>query len=244
MANPEIVSTAPAAEPSLMEDIIEIFYAPSRVFARRRDNPRFWGAFVILSILFALGVWVMMKNLSTVMDAQFARQSQEMLRKNPQLTQEQLDKGRRFGQAIAPFAGIIGAVISTLVLGVAVWLVGKRFVSKADVKQVVMIATIASFQKIIDLLLVAILAMTIGTGSITNMAAAGPSLARLAPADSTPLMLGVLSRFSIGVIWATILIAIGLHIVGRIAKGRAYAAAIVLWILGTAFAVMGALRGG
>ena len=244
MATPEMVSTAPASQPSVMEDIIEIFYAPSQVFARRRDNPRFWAAFLILSILFALGVWVMMKNLSSVMDAQFAKQSAEALRKNPQLTQEQLDRGRRIGQAIAPYIGIVGAVISTLILGVAVWLVGKMFDSKADLKQGVMIATFASFPKIIDLLLVAVLALTVGTGNITSMSAAGPSLARLAPADSTPLVLGVLSRFSIGIIWATILIAIGLHVVGRIAKGRAYGAAIVLWVLGTVFTVFGALRGG
>ena len=244
MATPEMVSTAPASQPSVMDDIIEIFYAPSQVFARRRDNPRFWAAFFILSILFALGVWVMMKNLSSVMDAQFAKQSAEALRKNPQLTQEQLDRGRQIGQMVAPIFGIIGAVISTLVLGVAVWLVGKLFDSKADVSQGVMIATFASFPKIIDLILVAILSLTVGNGNITSMTAAGPSLARLAPAGSAPLVLGVLSRFSIGIIWATILIAIGLQVVGRIAKGRAYAAAFVLWLLGTAITVLGALRGG
>ena len=244
MTTPEMVSTAPAGEASVMDDIIEIFYAPSQVFARRRDNPKFWGAFVILSILLALGVWVMFRNLSSVMDAEFAKRSQAMLQKNPQLTQEQLDKGRQFSQAVAPYFGMIGVMISTLVLGVAVWLVGKLFDAKADVKQGVMIATFASFPKIIDLILAAILAMTIGTANITSMSAAGPSVARFAPADTTPLMLGVLSRFSIGIVWATILIAIGLHVVGRIPKGRAYAAAIVLWLVGTAFTVFGALRAG
>lgn len=242
MTTPDIVSSAPASQPSVLDDIIEIFYAPSRVFARQRDNPKFWGAFFILSILFALGMWVMFRNLSGVMDAEFARRSQAMLQKNPQLTQEQLDKGRRLGQTVAPFFGIIGAVVATLVLGVGVWLAGKLFDSRADLKQGVMIATFASFPKIIDLILAAILALTVGTANITSMAAAGPSAARFAPQDATPMVLGVLSRFSIGVIWATILIGIGLHVVGRIPKGRAYAAAIVLWLVGTAITVFGALR--
>ena len=55
-------------------------------------------------------------------------------------------------------------------------------------------------------------------------------------------MLALMSRFSIGTIWATILIAIGLHVAGRMAKGRAYTAAIVLWLIGTGLAVFSAMR--
>jgi hypothetical protein len=58
------------------------------------------------------------------------------------------------------------------------------------------------------------------------------------------MMIGLLSRFSIGIIWATILIAIGLHVIGRIDKARAYSAAAVLWLLGTGLAVFGAIRNG
>ena len=246
MTTPEGVMPASAAttDASVMDDIIEIFYAPSRVFARRRDNPKFWAAFVILSVLFAIGIWVMMKNYADVLDVQIRRQMQTAMAKNPQMTAEQADTGRRMGQTIAPIAGVFMGVISTLLLGLGVWLVGKLFDSKADLRHGMMIATFASFPKIIDLIIGAVLALVMGTSGMTNMMAAGPSLARFAPTGVSNTMLALLSRVSIGTIWATILIAIGLHVAGRMMKGRAYAAAIVLWLIATGLAMFSAMRQG
>jgi hypothetical protein len=244
MTSPEGVIQAPVVtnEASVMDDIIEIFYAPSRVFARRRDNPKFWAAFFILSILFAIGIWVMMRNYADVLDAQIRRQMAATMEKNPQMTAEQAETGRRMGQTIAPIAGIFMGVISTLILGFGVWLVGKLFDSKANITHGLMIATFASFPKIVDLVIAAVQALVMGTAGVTNMMAAGPSLARFAPAGTSTTILALLSRFSIGTIWATILIGIGLHIVGRMSKGRAYTAAVVIWLLGTGLALLGAAR--
>lgn len=244
MTSPEGVMPAPAVanDASVMDDIIEIFYAPSRVFARRRDNPRFWAAFFIFSILFALGIWVMMRNYADVLDAQISRQMQAQMAKNPQITPEMAERSRHIGQMIAPIGAVVAGVVATLILGLVVWLVGKLFDAKADLRHGMMIATFASFPKIIDLVIAAILALTTGTAGVTDMMAATPSLARFAPAGSPPLMLGVLSRFSIGTIWATILIGIGLYTVGRMTKGRAYTAAVVIWLLGTGLALFSAVR--
>lgn len=246
MTTPEGVMPAPAVvnDASVMDDIIEIFYAPSRVFARRRDNPKFWAAFFILSILFAIGVWVMMRNYADVLEAQMRRQMDARMAANPQFTPEMAEKGIKVGQVIAPIGGIIVGVISTLVLGLGVWIVGKMFDAKADLRHGMMIATLASFPKIIDLVIAAVLALTVGTSGVTNMMAATPSLAHFAPAGVSPMVLGLLARFSIGIIWSTILIGIGLHVAGRITKGRAYSAAAVLWLVATAIAILGAMRQG
>lgn len=245
MTNPDNVMTTPAvAEASVMDDIIEIFYAPSKVFARRRDNPKFWAAFFILSILFALGIWVMMRNYADVLDAQMTRQMSAQMAKNPQFTPEMAERSRHIGQAVAPIFGILIGIVSTLVLGLVVWLVGKMFDSKADLRHGMMIATLSSFPKLIDLIIAAVIALVAGTGGITNMMAAGPSLARFAPASTSVAVLGVLSRFSIGTIWATILIGIGLHVAGRTTKAKGYTAAVVIWVLATLFAVFGAIRQG
>ena len=245
MTNPDTVMTTPAAaDASVMDDIIEIFYAPSKVFARRRDNPKFWAAFVILSILFALGIWLMMRNYADVMDAQMARQMNARMAADPRFTPEMAAKGRQIGQTFAPIAGIVLGVLSTLILGVVVWLVGKMFDSKADLQRGMMIATLASFPKLIDLVFAAVIALAVGTGNVTNMLAAGPNLARFAPANSSAAILGLLSRFSIGTIWATILIGIGLHVAGRTTKSKAYTAAAVIWFLGTVFAIISVMRQG
>ncbi len=246
MTSPDSSMTTPvvADDASVMDDIIEIFYAPSRVFARRRDNPKFWAAFVIFCVLFAIGVWVMMRNYSDVLDAQMERQMNAAMAKNPQMTPEMAEKSRHFGQMLAPVGGVFVGVIATLILGLGVWLVGKLFDSKADLRHGMMIATFASFPKILDLIIAAVLALAAGTAGMTNMMLATPSLARFAPSGSSATVLGLLSRFSIGTIWATILIAIGLHVAGRMTKGRAYTAAIVLWLIGTGLAVFSAMRQG
>jgi Yip1-like protein len=246
MTSPDLAAPAPAVatDASVMDDIIEIFYAPSRVFARRRDNPKFWAAFFILTILFALGVWMMMRNYSDVLDAQLRRQMDAAMAKNPQFTPEMAAKSRAMGETIAPVSGVFIGVISTFILGLAIWLIGKLFDAQASLRHGMVIATLASFPKIIDLIIAVVMAMVMGTAGITDMMAAGPSLARFAPAGSSMLVVGLLSRFSIGVIWATILIGIGLHVIGRIDKGRAYTAAAVIWLLGTGMAVFGAIRNG
>jgi hypothetical protein len=130
------------------------------------------------------------------------------------------------------------------VLGLGVWLVGKLFESAADLKQSMVIATFASFPKLIDLLLAAVMAMTMGTGNAKNMFAAMPSAAKFAGTDASMAVLGALSRISIGTIWATILIAIGLQVMGRMSKQKAYTAAFVLWLVGTLITVAAAVRQG
>jgi hypothetical protein len=243
MTTPDIAAPAPASS-SVIEDIIDIFHSPSAVFERRRTNPKFWAAFFILALLMALAGYVMLKNLSTVMDAQFAKQAAEITRKNPQITEDQLATMRSMNEKFAPVGFAVVTIISVFVLGVAVWLVGKLFESAADLKQSMVIATFASFPKLIDVLLAAIMAMTMGTGNATNMFAAMPSAARFAGSDANMAVLGALSRISIGTIWATVLIAIGLQVMGRVSKQKAYTAAFVLWLIGTLLTVATAMRQG
>ena len=227
-----------------MEDIIDIFHSPRAVFERRRTNPKFWAAFFILALLMAAAGYVMLKNMSSVMDAQFARQSAEVMRKNPQITEDQLANMRKMGETFAPIGFAVAAVLSIFVLGIGVWLVGKLFESAADLKQSMVIATFASFPKLIDLILSAVVAMTMGTGNATNMFAATPSAARFVGSDASLAVLGALSRISIGTIWATILVAIGLQVMGRVSKQKAYTAALVLWLIGTLLTVASAMRQG
>lgn len=243
MTSPDIPAPTPAA-PSVIEDIIDIFHSPSAVFERRRSNPKFWAAFFILAVLMAAAGYVMLKNLTAVMDAQFARQSAEIMRKNPQITDDQLGTMRRMGETFGPIAFAFTAIVSVCVLAIGIWLVGKLFESSADLKQSMVVATFASFPKLIDLLLTAVVAMTMGTGDANNMFAVTPSAARLAGTGASMAVLGALSRISIGVVWATILVAIGVRVMGRVSTQKAYTVALVLWVVGTLLTVVMAIRGG
>jgi len=58
------------------------------------------------------------------------------------------------------------------------------------------------------------------------------------------VILALASRVDPFVIWITVLLAIGLHVIGKIPKQQAYIAAAITWVVGALPAVFGALRGG
>ncbi|MDB4872113.1 MAG: Yip1 protein, partial [Gemmatimonadales bacterium] len=64
------------------------------------------------------------------------------------------------------------------------------------------------------------------------------------PDQASPVLLALLSRVDPFVIWITVLLAIGLHVVGEIPKQQAYISAAIVWVVGALPAVFGALRGG
>ena len=82
-------TTTPAGDASVMDDIIEIFYAPSRVFARRKNNPKFWAAFLVASLLIAVGAYLMAHNIPNMMDEQLAKAREKIHARSPQLTDDQ-----------------------------------------------------------------------------------------------------------------------------------------------------------
>ena len=83
------------AKAGLWEDFVDIFYAPSSVFARRADG-KFGMALLFLVIVGTILYFLTRNAIQPMMDAEFARRSADMLRKNPNLTQEQLSSGRNF----------------------------------------------------------------------------------------------------------------------------------------------------
>jgi hypothetical protein len=62
------------------------------------------------------------------------------------------------------------------------------------------------------------------------------------PDQASPVLLALLSRVDPFVIWITVLLAIGVHVVGKIPKQQAYISAAIVWVVGALPAVFGALR--
>ena len=129
--------TVPGAEPSpgkasLWEDFVDILYNPSAVFARRASGE--WGKPLLFLVISAIVLFFLTKNaMQPIMDAEFARRSADMMRKNPNLTAEQLASGRNFYETLGPlFFGVI-LTISIIGTGLVLWLVGKLFDAKEAV---------------------------------------------------------------------------------------------------------------
>ena len=229
---------------SLWEDFVDIFYAPSSVFARRGDG-KFGKPLLFLVVVCAVLAFLTKNAMQPVMDAEFARRSAEMLRKNPNLTAEQMASGRGFFETLGPIFFAVGITISVLGTGVVLWAVGKLFDAKESVAAAIMIATYAEMPRIVQILVNAAQGLFMAPEKLTSMYSIGISPARfMDPDHASAVIMALASRVDPFVIWITVLLAIGLHVVGKIPKQQAYIAAAIVWVVGALPAVFGALRGG
>jgi hypothetical protein len=227
----------------LWEDFVDIFYAPSSVFARRSDGK--FGKPLLFLVLVGTVLFFLTKNATQpMMDAEFARRSADMMRKNPNMTAEQLSSGRGFYEMFSPFFFAIGITLSILGTGVVLWLLGKLFDAKESVTAAIMIATYSEVPRLVQLLTNAAQGLIMSPEKLNSVNAVGFSLARfMDPDNASQVMIALASRVDLFTIWVTVLLAIGLHVVGKIPKQQAAIAAAITWAVGALPAVLGALRG-
>lgn len=226
------------------EDFVDIFYNPSAVFARRADGK--FGKPLLFLVLVGTALFFLTKNATQpIMDAEFARQSAKMLAKNPNMTAEQLSQGRGIFEMFGPLFFAIGITFSVLATGIVLWLVGKLFDAKESATAAIMIATYSEVPRLVQLLTNAAQGLVMSPESLNSMNSVGFNLARfMNPDTASPVAIALASRVDLFTIWVTVLLAIGLHVVGRIPKQQAYIAAGITWLVGALPAVLGALRGG
>ena len=225
----------PPATPttSVWEDFVDIFYAPSQVFARRRESGAFGLALLAFTVITVLLFYLTKPLLEPVFDAEFQRQMAGVMKKNPQIKPEQLAQMRAMGDKFGIIAVAFIMPITALLLGFVTWLVSKLFDAKETAGQAIMIATYALFPRLIQSVVHGLQGLVLAPEQMRSMYSVTLSPARFFDPDSvSPFVLALAGRVDLFVIWSTILIAIGLHVVARIPKDRAYIAAAVVWLCG------------
>jgi Yip1 domain len=232
------------AKAGLWEDFVDIFYVPSSVFARRSDGK--FGIPLLFLVVVGTVLFFLTKNaMQPIMDAEFTRQSAAAIRKNPSLTAEQLASGRSFFETVGPLFFAVGLTVSVFATGIVLWLVGKLFEAKESVAAAIMVATYAEVPRIVQLLTNAAQGLFMSPEKLNAVNSVGLNLARFIDPDrASPLLIALASRVDVFTIWITVLLAIGLHVVGKIPKQQAAIAAAITWVVGALPAVFGALRAG
>jgi Yip1 domain len=239
--------TVTAGEPEragLWEDFVDIFYTPSTVFARRSEGK--FGMALLFLVAVGTVLYFLTKNATQpIMDAEFSRRSAEMMRQNPNMTAEQLSSGRGFFDTFAPVFFAVGITMSVFGTGLVLWLVGKLFDAKESVSAAIMIATYSEVPRLVQILTNAAQGLVMSPESLNSMNSVGFNLARfMNPDTASPVLIALASRVDLFTIWVTVLLAIGLHVLGKIPKQQAYIAAGITWVVGALPAVLGALREG
>jgi hypothetical protein len=225
------------------EDFIDIFYAPSQVFARRRNGG--WGLALFIALVLLIGLVIALKPmLEPYFEGLAAMQTAMMRKSNPQIPEEMLATI----QSSTEKWGFIGIPVTMFffwfLTGCAVWIVGKFFDAKPTFSQSLMISTYANIPRwILGQITAAVIAMVAGAEYLRS----SPASISLSPAiftsmETQPFLFALASRFELFTLWLTVLLGIGLAVVGRIPRSRAFTAAGVIWLLGTLFSVLSMMR--
>jgi|SRR5690349_8574869 len=226
----------------LWEDFVDIFYAPSSVFARRANGE--WGKPLVFLIIAAAVLVFLTKNLmQPIMDAEFARQSAAAMRRNPSLTADQLQSGRKFFETFGPIFFAVILTISVIGTGFVIWLVGKLFDAKESVAAALMIAVYSEVPRTVQIIVQAAQGLIMSPESMNSANSVSLNLARfLDPDRASPVAIALASRVDVFTIWVTVLLAIGLYVVGKINRQQAAIVAVITWVIGGLPGLFGALR--
>ncbi|HEY3112857.1 MAG TPA: Yip1 family protein [Gemmatimonadaceae bacterium] len=229
---------------SLWEDFVDIFYAPSSVFARRGDGK--FGLPLLLLIVLGVVLFFLTKNaMQPIMDAEFARQTAAAMRKNPNIDPERLAAGRGIFETLQPVFFAVFLTLGVFGAGLVLWLVGKLFDAKESVAAAIMVATYSEVPRLVQVLVNAAQALFMSPEKLNAINSVGLNLARFMDPDrASPLMIALASRVDLFTIWVTVLLAIGIHVVGKIPMQQAAIVAAITWVVGALPGVLGALRTG
>src|ERR1041384_7639866 len=153
--------------------------------------------------------------------------------KNPQMTQEMMDKSRdmfiNFGKYTIPFIFLI----TIFILGVVTWLVSKSVGAKTTCRQGLPVAAWSYFPRVLASIAGGVQGLLMDPAKLNSQLAISLSPARfMDPDKANPLLFQLMGRFDLFTIWVTILLGIGIYVTGKITKERAIVFAVLIWVIG------------
>lgn len=219
---------SPAAG-GLLDDLLEIFTAPSKVFERRRDG----GYGKLLLVLVALAVMIYLATMgltSPFWDAQFDLTMRQAAEKGNPVPAE----GMEMARTMMKWSGVIG---SALILPIVVWL-GALFVmlgakvagGSVNYRQGALIVTLASFPRLLGPIIMAVLGLVLAPETIRSISDGALGPARFFdPMTTSPVLLGIMANFELTSLWSIVLIALGISVIARVSRGSGWVGAAVVF---------------
>ena len=240
----DAAAVKPVAAPraAVWEDFVDIFYAPSSVFARRQDGS-LWIPMLVVTLLVGTVYYLTSGAMQPIMDAEFNRQAAVAMRKNPRITPEAMEAFRHIAARIGQVVTLVAMPIIITMIGTALWLVGKLFDARQTFKAALIVAAYSCVPKVIEAVLNGVQALMLDPAQLNGPFRVSLGLGRFFDPDvASPVLIALVGRMNVFTIWVTVLLAIGLSVTGKIPRQRAAIAAAIVWILGALPTLLQALR--
>ncbi len=227
---------------SVWEDFLDIFYAPAQVF-RRRENGNFWIPLLVVTVLMALLVFANRNIMEPIFSTEFARNVPQMMKANPQLTPAMVERSKAIGFTVTQYGTIVFIPILALLLAFVAWVLAKAFGAKLSWNAAMVVASFALVPRVVQQVALSVQGLLIDPANLTTRFSIEFGPARfLDPNAITPLMGALLDHVELFVLWSLLLITIGVAVIGKLPKAKAWAFGLSFWIVTMLPALWGAWR--
>lgn len=204
--------------------LLGMFTSPGEQFERIKQTPKIWVPLLIISILYAVGMTLM----ALSMDASTLI--------GQGIPDDQVDLILGITKITVAVTGILTPIIGVLISSAIQLIITKIASSPVTFKQLFSMNTYIMVIGAAGVILNTAIRYAIGGNPEIYVT----SLAGLLNQDKA----GILGSFEVFTIWTTIVTAIGLHKTAQLSKGLAWTIAIVFFIIGIGFALIGSLLQG
>lgn len=233
----ELTATTPEKS-GLFEDLIEVLYAPARVFERTRVNGV--GKYLVATTVILLVIVIATKGLmQPYMDAQ----TELGFRMQEAKGQPIPENARQAAGAIGGYMLIAGAaltmLIGPLINALLLMLSGKLFGASLSFSRAAVIAALAGVPRLFSWLAIAVQGAMLGETTPRSMADASLGPARFFDPETTaPAIVGLLANLDVFRIWQIVLLGIGVSVVARVARSSGYLTAVVAIVIASGLSLI------
>lgn len=231
MTSPDATITAPK-QGGLFEDLIEVLYAPSKVFDRTRAVKA--GKYVIVTAIVVAVIAIATKNLlQPWLDAQGELAVKMAAAKGtpiPDAAANSMRKMTGWSFVIgAPLLALIGPYINALFLVMG----AKLMKAPLTFAQAATVAVLGGVPRLLSWIIMPVQAILIDGSSARSVMDLSVSPARFVdPLTMPPAVLALLANLDVFHLWQLALTMIGVAVVARVSKGTAAVVVLIMFGIG------------
>lgn len=218
---------------NVFEDILEVLWAPSKVFERAQY--RTYGKYMVVLILICLVITAIVAKLcGPWLDATMDMQIQLAAAKGTPVPEAAAASMRKFGGIGFYFSPIFIVVLAGFIGGLLLLVGGKIVSAPISYGQAVLVAVLGSVPRVLSLLSAGIMAVLSDAEKARSMfdLTLGPTKF-LDPTKVSPVLMQLLAGLDLFNLWQLVIFAVGVSVIAKVSRSTGFIAALVAWVIGT-----------